>query len=54
MMKIFENFGILFLENFGCVLMDLDNIECVSSLDDMEEEERNAHHHLRRNSCSTN
>ena len=34
--------------------MDLDNIECVSSSDDMEEEEKNTQHYHRRNSCSKN
>ena len=53
-MKIFENFGILFLEISRPVLMDLDNIKCVMSSEDMEEEQRNAHHYHRRNSCSTN
>ena len=53
-MKIFENYGIHFLEISRCVLMDLDNIECVSSSDDMEDEERNAQHYHRRNSCSKN
>ena len=36
------------------VLMDLDNIECLSSSDDEEEEERNAQHYHRRNYCSKN
>ena len=34
--------------------MDLDNIECVSSSDDMEEEEKNTQHYHRRNSFSKN
>ena len=53
-MKIFENFGILFLEIYRRVLIDLDNIECVSSLDGVEKEERNTYHYHRKNSCSTN
>ena len=34
--------------------MDLDSIEYVSSLGNMELEERNTHHYNKRNSCSTN